>query len=69
MKLAWLLSRAALEAAIGAAARGGRAPDERYGQPSGAGYLLLAAGIAFSIAFAPGLLIALVLAGSASGPP
>ncbi|MXX99443.1 MAG: hypothetical protein F4Y67_01300 [Chloroflexi bacterium] len=64
-----VLGRAALEAGISVVARGGNAPGERAGQSGGTAYLLLAAGIAALIVAAPGLLIALSLAGFSPGPP
>ena len=67
MKLVWVLGRAILEAGVAAITHRDSSAVEQYGQTSGAAYLLLAAGIAVLIAAAPGLFIALMLAGFSPG--
>ena len=69
MKLVLVLGRAAMETGISAIARRGDAPGERAGHSSGLTFLLLAVGIAAMILAAPGMLIALWLAGFSAGPP
>ena len=69
MNLAWALGRAALRLLVDAAVRDRTSADGRSGSPSGATHLMLATGIAALVLAAPGLLIALLAAGLAPGPP
>ena len=69
MNLATMLGRAALRAVIEVAVLDRACADERSGGASGATHLLLAAGLAALILAIPGLLIVLLAAGIAPGPP
>ena len=69
MNAVWALGRAVICAAVDAAVSRRQSEAGPGGHPSGAGHLLLAAGLAAFTVAVPGLFIGLVMAGLEPGGP